>query len=192
MRLEDPLNFSRPGKPWRSREEQEEAQDLLAHPEELALAEQGVRREVKPMEDHAEENGAQLLVRVERHITKYAFLPVAARLVLALWAITTHVFDIFDAFPYVGLLSPTKGSGKTRTLEILEGIVREPWRATSPSVAALFRYIHKRKPTLLWDECEGLSSAKVRHRLGADNHPKRWVPGWRIGAPRRGQRSREG
>jgi hypothetical protein len=113
---------------------------------------------------HTRIDGERLIAEVEAFITRYVVLPSAARLPVALWAITTHLFDSFDAFPYLNLSSPTPRCGKTRLLEVLELIVARPWRGTAPTEAALFRFIEANQPTLLLDEVEGLSKRHASDR----------------------------
>jgi hypothetical protein len=100
---------------------------------------------------------AALLQRVEDFIVSYVVVPSSTRLVIALWAIATWLAEGFDAFPYLCLQSPVPRCGKTRLLEILELLTRKPWRGTTPSEAALFRFLES-VPTLLLDETESLRS----------------------------------
>jgi hypothetical protein len=97
---------------------------------------------------------------VEFFFQHYVALPKLCLLPVALWAISTHVFERFTAFPYLAILSAVKGSGKTRLLEILEEVCGRPWRASTVSPAALFRKIAADSPTLLLDEAEVLSNPK--------------------------------
>ena len=95
----------------------------------------------------------------EVFIRRFCILPEPAYLPLAVWAVATHMPDAFGAFPYISLLSPTKGCGKTRMLEILELLCANPQRITSASAAAIFRMV-KDSPTLLLDEVETLRNSK--------------------------------
>jgi hypothetical protein len=52
------------------------------------------------------------------------------------------------------VLSAEKGSGKTRTLEVLELLVPRPMHAVSATAAALFRAVEASQPTLLFDEAD--------------------------------------
>lgn len=131
--------------------------------------------------DEAHDDGAALLRDVELFISRFAVLPFGALLPTSLWAIGTHCFDIFETFPYLALLSPEKGCGKTRTTEVLEQIVAEPVRAVCISEAALFRLVEGRKPTLILDEAEGLTgrgerAEAVRSLLNAGNRAGAQVP----------------
>ena len=47
-------------------------------------------------------------------------LPNGIPFVASLVIFGTHVFEIFDCFPYLTITSPTKRCGKTRFAEILE------------------------------------------------------------------------
>lgn len=112
-------------------------------------------------------DGAAALAAAEGLITKYVVLPTEARLVIALCAAATWLFELFDAFPYLRLSSPAPRCGKTRLLEILELLVSRPWRGTAPTEAALFRYIEANTPTLLLDEVEGLARRNASDRDSA-------------------------
>jgi hypothetical protein len=62
--------------------------------------------------------------------------------VLALWRIAhTWAFEAATVTPYLWLYSNEMGSGKTRTLEVIELLVRAPWRAIESTEAVLFRKI---------------------------------------------------
>ena len=77
--------------------------------------------------------------------------------ILPLWALHTHAFFGISSFtPYLAITSPEKGSGKTRLLEVLHGVVREPLITASISPAALARTVDESHPTLLLDELDAL------------------------------------
>jgi hypothetical protein len=102
--------------------------------------------------------GAAMVKQIEDILHKYLVLPAPAYLPVAIWIIATHAAQLFDCFPYLAVLSPTKRCGKTRLLEVIETLAHKPWRGTAPSPAALYRMI-ERGPTLLLDEIEGLKNA---------------------------------
>jgi len=79
-----------------------------------------------------------LLEDLERVFRRYLALDKGMALVLALWSLATHVHDAFDAFPYLGITSPTKRCGKTRTAEVLELVCARPSRTVAITPAALF------------------------------------------------------
>ena len=92
----------------------------------------------------------------ERLFLDYLVLPSGIALVAALWVIRTHMFEIFDCFPYLTITSPTKRCGKTRFAEILELLCARPLMSVNISEAALFRSIASEKPTVIIDEAEAL------------------------------------
>src|SRR5438270_8028195 len=77
--------------------------------------------------------------------------------ILPLWVLHTHAFFGVTSFtPYLAITSPEKGSGKTRVLEVLHGVVRQPLMTASISPAALARTVDIEKPTMLLDELDAL------------------------------------
>jgi hypothetical protein len=79
---------------------------------------------------------------------------------VALWAAHTHASDSFGCTPYMKITSPEKRSGKTRLLEALELLAREPLPTANISDAALFRVIDAKQPTLLIDEADAVFGKK--------------------------------
>ena len=101
--------------------------------------------------------GASLLQETEHLFAEFLVLPKGGYFVLALFSIATHCFHLFDQFSYLVLLSPTKGCGKTRVAEIMNGPAANVIRTTGNiSEAALFRLIKQKGPTLVLDEAETL------------------------------------
>ena len=144
----------------------------------------------------------EALVRdVESFISNFViFTQPRTALVLALWAISTHIFDSFDCFPYLTVTSPTKQCGKTRLAEVLELLCAEPLRASNLSEAVLFRLVEKMSPTLIIDEAETLRDKKSEraqaivgllnagHRKGASSYrcvgPGHEVKSFRVFCPK--------
>ncbi|MHB8993715.1 MAG: CHC2 zinc finger domain-containing protein [Armatimonadota bacterium] len=87
-------------------------------------------------------------------------------LLLAVWAMGTYVYQMFDAYPYLALSGP-KGAGKTRTLELLEAICFNSGMAASVSDAVIFRKTTANRGTMLIDEAESLASKRK------DDHSER-------------------
>lgn len=99
---------------------------------------------------------ADILNRIARYTKQFVVL-ADERLhdVIALWVLHTHVIDALPATARLALLSPEPGSGKTRLLEILQLLVRNPLLAANASPAAVFRLMSsEKKPTLLLDESD--------------------------------------
>ncbi len=85
----------------------------------------------------------------------YSVVPEAERLVLALWALHTHVYDSFEYTPRLALISPDSGYGKTRIMRLLKQLVLEPKLSKNATAAAIFRRLERRpRTTYLLDEAE--------------------------------------
>ena len=121
-----------------------------------------------------------LVEALEGHYKRHLALRPGIALVLALWSLATYLFEVFDAFPYLAVTSPTKRCGKTRLAELAELVCYKPLRTVGISVAALFRSIEEEKPTLLIDEGEFLRgrderSTALREILNAGNRKGAFV-----------------
>lgn len=104
--------------------------------------------------------GAALVREIESFVSRFVVVPKKAVLALSLWVMGTHCFDLFEVYPYLAVVSPTKRCGKTRLTEVLEFVVSNPFRTVSLSEAALFRLVDAENPTLILDEAEVLRSNK--------------------------------
>jgi hypothetical protein len=105
--------------------------------------------------DEPEGEGAELLDQVAAMLGRYIAFPSPATLTaVTLWAAHCHAVAAFESTPRLALLSPEKGSGKTRTLEVLELLVPRPMHAVNATAAALFRAVEAHQPTLLFDEAD--------------------------------------
>src|SRR5262249_31299489 len=92
-------------------------------------------------------------------IAFYIELPpdVAAGMVatLTLWSLLTYCFQAWDAVPYLYVGGPM-GSGKSTLFGILNRLVYRPLASSNLTAPALFRTLHDRGGTLLFDEAERL------------------------------------
>ena len=80
---------------------------------------------------------------------------------VALWVVHTWGIEAAEATPYLGITSAERRSGKTRLLESLELLVRNPLSASNTSEAALFRAIDREPTTVLFDELDAVFGAKT-------------------------------
>ena len=120
----------------------------------------------------------ELLDAIAAAVEQYVVLPSAhATTAVTLWAAHSWAFDGAHATPYLLVTSPERRSGKSRLLEVLELLVRSPWRIASASEAAMFRKINEHKPTLLLDEIDAIFGSAtertepLRAVLNAGNRP---------------------
>jgi hypothetical protein len=103
------------------------------------------------------DNTGTLLHGVERFMGRFVVLPSkAAGAALSLFVLHTYAFEAAEQTPYLLLTSPERRSGKTRLLEVLELLVRKPWRVAGASESALFRKLEQDTPTLLLDEIDAI------------------------------------
>ena len=101
------------------------------------------------------ERGAELLDDLDVLFARFVAFPSDhARWATVLWVGHAHCLPAFESTPRLALLSPEKGSGKTRCLEVLHLVVPEPLHAINISAAALFRVVADRQATLLLDEAD--------------------------------------
>lgn len=110
-------------------------------------------------------DGGELLAEVEGFLARYVAFPSKAALTaVTLWAAHCHALDAFESTPRLALLSPEKGSGKTRCLEVLDLLVPMPMHTVNMSAAALFRQVADKQPTLLLDEADTYLGWRVAER----------------------------
>jgi Protein of unknown function (DUF3631) len=83
---------------------------------------------------------------------------------VTLWQAHTHAVDAANVTPYLHVRSAEPESGKTRLLEVVGELVREPIATVNMSDAALFRAIDEKRPTLLFDEVDAVFGPKARDR----------------------------
>ena len=105
-------------------------------------------------------NPVEVYLETERLLDKYVdFRENGTNDVLALWAMGTYLYPLFEAFPYVALQGP-KGSGKTKTLDVMAKLAFNARISSSMSPASLFRVVQATRGMLGIDEAERLSSSK--------------------------------
>lgn len=107
--------------------------------------------------------GQRLVERLEAWFAGYlALVDRDVALILALWAVGSWCFDKFYSWPYLSVTASVKGAGKSRVLELLEGVCRGAFLSTEPTPAYVLRKaaIMRQHFTLLWDEAEAATSDK--------------------------------
>jgi hypothetical protein len=122
----------------------------------------GARDAIVQTQDEPSRNVGDLLVAVGQVIRRYVVLPSDESLVaLQLFVLHTWAIDGAHATPYLAVISAERQSGKTKLLEVLELLVREPWLTASASESALFRTIEAECPTLLLDEVDAIFNSNT-------------------------------
>ena len=100
------------------------------------------------------DDGAAVLDCVSSYIRRYVSVSESQLTVLTLWAVHTHLVSEIDCTPYLAITSAEMACGKTRVLDVLRTLVRNPWLTGQVSPAVLFRTVDKKQPTLLLDESD--------------------------------------
>jgi len=93
---------------------------------------------------------------VEAFIRRYVALSDDQATALTLWCIHTHAFEAAESTPYIAVSSVGPGCGKTRTLEVLELLVSNPFLTGKITGPALARKLDADACTLLLDETDAL------------------------------------
>ena len=102
-----------------------------------------------------------LLQILERLFLRFVVFPDEhAPRTLALFTLHTWTLETAQATPYVYIKSPTRGSGKTRVLEVAELVCRQPLRSTSITEAGLFQAVAAYRPTFLLDEVDAVFTGR--------------------------------
>ena len=94
--------------------------------------------------------------RVHEFVTRFVVLTEEQADAVTLWVIHSWAFGAAATTPFLVVLSAVWRSGKSRLLEALECLVKEPMLEVDPTPAVLFRSIEAREPTLLLDEVDAL------------------------------------
>jgi hypothetical protein len=121
---------------------------------------------------------------VEAFLRRYVVFASDAQVVAcSLFVVHTHLIDAAEMTPYLAVTSAEKQSGKSRLLDVLEVLVRDPWKVVSPSSAVLYRVIDQLRPTLLLDEVDAIFSQRgafedIRAVLNAGFRRGSPIPRW--------------
>jgi hypothetical protein len=132
--------------------------------------------------------GVSLAEDLAMEIRKYLILPRDADLVIALWVLLAHTYEAFRLAPYLAIISPVKGCGKSTVLDVLELLVPRPLKAEGFTAAVIYRVIEKYHPTLLIDELDSFlkgnevlrgvlnsgyaATGKIARSVGDDHEPQ--------------------
>lgn len=104
--------------------------------------------------------GDQLLGEIAALLTRHVVLPECAADAIALWVVSTFVFDRFAYSPRLLVSSPDKRCGKSLLLRFVAALSARPLTCENISAAALYRSVEKFQPTLLLDEADTFLSGK--------------------------------
>lgn len=104
---------------------------------------------------------AQLLEEVVATLDRWVVFPTeAARDTTALWVVHSHCADASFTTPRLAFLSPEPGSGKSRCLDVLQLLCRNPLVSTNTTVSALVHSAHSGNVTILLDEVDAIFGSR--------------------------------
>jgi Protein of unknown function (DUF3631) len=109
---------------------------------------------IEDAKDWKPEAGADVLDEIYYFIRQYVIFGESEARACALWVAHTYAFKAAEYTPYLSIESPEKRSGKSRLLDVLEMLVREPWKSDHATPAAAVRKVDSLQPTLLLDEVD--------------------------------------
>jgi hypothetical protein len=98
--------------------------------------------------------GVKILSDVRNFLRRFVVLSLAQSTAIALWIAHTYTFKSASWTPYLNVKSAAPECGKSLLLEVLEFVVRKPWKVDGATAAVLFRKIEVDQPTLLFDELD--------------------------------------
>ncbi|MET7424212.1 DUF3631 domain-containing protein [Dactylosporangium sp. NPDC005555] len=107
-------------------------------------------------------DGAAILDRLHAVITRYVVLPSPEAIdAVVLWIAATHAMPAWAHAPRLVIRAPEKRCGKSRLLDVVEGMCCNPLMTVNASSAAVYRAIGTDEPpTLLVDEADTIFGGK--------------------------------
>lgn len=147
-------------------------------------------RSLADLADLAQMDGCAVLDAVADFLARFIAYPSEhARYAHALWLAHTWRMDEWDSTPRLAFMSPEKGSGKTRALEVSEYLVPGGVRVSQATTGyVLAKVSQDPPPTLFYDEIDTVYGQNARgnedlravlnagHRRGATAGRGSWGP----------------
>ncbi|GAA3597904.1 DUF3631 domain-containing protein [Kribbella ginsengisoli] len=110
-------------------------------------------------------DGAELLDDMAATITRYVILPSTSALTaVVLWVAATHAIPAWNCAPRLVIRAPERRCGKSRLLDMVEGMSHRPLMTVNASPSAVYRSIGvapSDPPTLLIDEADTIFGPKA-------------------------------
>lgn len=103
-----------------------------------------------------ERDGVELFKELKAEIQYHVDIDDWCSSLIALWIMSTHMFQLWSAFPYFFILAE-RGSGKSRLLKFMSMVCSMGQYWVSPRASPMFRSVEALQPTLCLDETEMLN-----------------------------------
>ena len=111
---------------------------------------------------HGPVAGDELLSAIRASISRYIALPDHCAEAITLWIVHSHAPQAADFSPRLIITSPIMRCGKSTLLRLIGALVTRKLTASNLTGAVLFRSVEMSGPTLLVDEADSFSSARMR------------------------------
>jgi hypothetical protein len=134
-------------------------------------------------------DGTRLLGELRQAFTRYVVLPSPqAADAVTLWTAATHAQPAWEHARRLAVVSPLKGCGKSRLLDVVAETCHGPLITINATIAAVVRSIGADPPTLLVDEADTLwgtrkqadSNEDLRGLLNAGHQRNRPMLRWDV------------
>ncbi|BBZ77468.1 hypothetical protein MANY_28050 [Mycolicibacterium anyangense] len=118
----------------------------------------------EPLADLTDYRGDAILDALDLFLSRFIAYPNEhARHAHTLWLAHTWRMDEWDSAPRLAFMSPEKGSGKTRALEVSQNLVPQGVRVAQATTAyVLARISDEPPPTLFYDEIDTVYGPRAR------------------------------
>jgi hypothetical protein len=94
--------------------------------------------------------------------------------VTTLWAAHSHIYDRYMCSPRLAVCGPMPSLGKTTAMNVLNRLVRRPWRAASATEAALYSDTDGTCITMLIDEMHHVDLCGRRAQILHSSYSQGW------------------
>lgn len=109
----------------------------------------------------ADDQAIEMFTAIREYIKGYLVLPPkfadAYLDVMTLWVIHTYCYKVAGVTPYLSIVAPTKGSGKTTVLEVLSTLANNPSKIEVGPTAPVVRHYASQAHSLFLDEIDTLA-----------------------------------
>lgn len=105
--------------------------------------------------------GDVLLDELVGLVRDYVVVDEPYAVALALWVVQTYCYNNFSHSPLLIINAPEKACGKSVALGLVAKLVPRPLECANITLAALFRIIQSKRPTLLIDEADTFLDGKT-------------------------------
>jgi hypothetical protein len=122
-------------------------------------------------ERQQKEHARAMAAEIRAYLARYLVFPEALRDaqlgVLMLWAIHTYSYKAAGVTPYLAIVAPTKGSGKTTVMEVLSTLVGNPSPMGVTPTAPVIRLLAAEGRSIFLDEIDTLTKGAAGGDIAA-------------------------